>query len=200
MEAATVPQTIVPSTIVYPGAGMDATFLDIPEFKDVKKFVLCDVAPTKKVFCGCCVAPPSDPAQFFAGLESNFGPVKRRLRRKTVYERDGRTIEYYHNCEWDVMRKHMPPRSAVYLCGLWIYVPKIYRTINACSCGKYPRNNNVLTVHHPYRCRCRVMTRARHRQVTATRKPGVMDLSMDFPYMWSDLQRRPKKKPKKIAV
>lgn len=136
------------TTVVhYPGAGWDDSFLHVPEFQQVDRFVLYDMLPYQTHYCHCHPATiKSDtPEHFFATLDEVFGPPSQVTRRHRVYHHQGRRIDYYcyHNC-WHMVVKR---NDVVYLRGMNPHVLLSPQTFVSCDSNVPDGLTNYDKVH-----------------------------------------------------
>lgn len=138
---------------LYPGAFNDEVFLHIPEFKDVKEWILVDMAPCIKYWPKGCLgyALSHDIPTFRNTLEKKFGPVVKFGKNLWVFKSYDTIIYYYYKTD---ITKFIPTKKIdlVYFCGadfkpheLKFKYDKLYVT---CECYSIADPNmNPIEVH-----------------------------------------------------
>lgn len=179
LGGATLRRASLMQTVHYPGAGWDDSFLRVPEFQDVKRFVLYDILPTQGHHCPCHpVNEKNDtPEHFFQTLHDTFGPPLKQTRHQLIFRRNGKTIHYHPHRDATHLDLSRRPNDAIYLCGMNPYHVKTQRPIFI-NCNttyfvdhhtEHRRKHRFHQVHTPQDdqpCYCVAVEKQRHQHAT----------------------------------
>jgi hypothetical protein len=102
--------------LIYLGAGIDNRFLDLEDFEEYDTVYCYDIMPSKKYYYN--MNEQIDPEKFIETLFNVYGEPVDAGSNHYTFECEGRTIEYYINCDIDSLMEL--PEGDIYLSG---YIP-----------------------------------------------------------------------------